>query len=149
MSNYNKVILLGNLVADPDIAELPSGSRVANFRMAVNDRYRGRDGEMVEHTVFVDVKFFGGVVNVCEQYLSKGRSVLVDGNLRQDNWEDKETGAKRSKIYVFGRTLNLMPQGQGKGDTDTGGRGKTSESAGESVPDEDDFGPIDDGLDDF
>ena len=85
MSNYNKVILLGNLVADPEIAELPSGSRVANFRMAVNDRYRGRDGEMIEHTVFIDVKFFGGVVDVCEQYLGKGRSVLVDGNLRQDS----------------------------------------------------------------
>jgi single-strand DNA-binding protein len=147
MSNYNKVILLGNLVADPEIAALPSGSRVANFRMAVNDRYRGRDGEMIEHTVFIDVKFFGGVVDVCEQYLGKGRSVLVDGNLRQDSWEDKETGAKRSKIYVFGRSLNLMPDGRDRGDTEVGGRG--AESTGESLPDEDDFGPIDNGLEDF
>ncbi len=149
MSNFNKVILMGNLVADPEIADLPSGSRVANLRMAVNDRHRGRDGEMIEHTVFIDVKFFGKIVDVCEKYLSKGRSVLVDGNLRQDNWEDKGTGAKRSKIYVFGRSLSMMPGGSGRGDTDTGGSGDVPEPSDDSVPDVDDFGPIDDGFDDF
>lgn len=149
MSNYNKVILLGNLVADPEIKTLPSGTRVANFTIAVNDRYRGRDGEMVEHTAFVDVSFFGGVVEVCEKYLGKGRSVLVDGKLRQDKWDDKETGAKRSKLTVLGRTLNLMPGGRERGDTEVGGSGDTAKPDDESVPDTDDFGPIDDGFDDF
>jgi len=147
MSSYNKVIIMGNLVADPEIVDLPSGSRVANLRMAINDKYRGRDGEMVENTVFIDVKFFGKIVDVCEQYLGKGRSVLVDGNLRQDTWEDKNTGAKRSKIYVFGRGLTMMPGGRGRGDTDTGGSGAVPSDS--PVSDVDDFGPIDDGFDDF
>lgn len=146
MSNFNKVILLGNLVADPDLATLPSGANVANFRMAINDRYRGRDGEMIEQTVFIDVKFFGRTAEVVEKYLRKGSPVLVDGKLRQDNWEDKETGAKRSKIYVFGRSLTMMPGGKGRGDTDIGGISEPDDS---SVPDVDDFGPIDDGFDDF
>jgi single-strand DNA-binding protein len=117
--------------------------------MAINDKYRGRDGEMVENTVFIDVKFFGKIVDVCEKYLSKGGAVLVDGNLRQDTWNDKETGAKRSKIYVLGRTLSMMPGGRGRGDTEVGGSGDTAKPDDESVPDVDDFGPIDDGFDDF
>jgi single-strand DNA-binding protein len=112
MANYNKVILMGNLVADPDIKTLPSGTLTARFRLAVNDRYRTADGELKEETLFMDIDAFGRQAEVAQEYLGKGRAVFVEGRLRQSNWET-EDGQKRSAIRVSCRRFIMMGRAGG------------------------------------
>jgi single-strand DNA-binding protein len=125
MTSYNKVILMGNLVADPDIKTLPSGTLTARFRLAVNDRYRTADGELKEETLFIDVDAFGRQAEVAQEYLAKGRAVFVEGRLRQSSWETDD-GQKRSAIRVSCRRFIMMPRTGGPppeeapGDTETG-----------------------------
>lgn len=125
MTSYNKVILMGNLVADPDVKTLPSGTLTARFRLAVNDRYRTADGELKEETLFIDVDAFGRQAEVAQEYLAKGRPVFVEGRLRQSSWETDD-GQKRSAIRVSCRRFIMMartgglPPETAAGDTETG-----------------------------
>jgi single-strand DNA-binding protein len=100
MTSFNKVILMGNLTRDPEIKQAPSGNSVADFRLAVSERYRDKQtGEAKEVTCYVDVVAWGRQAEVCRQYLVKGRSVLVEGRLQYDEWKTKE-GESRSKLRV-------------------------------------------------
>jgi len=112
MASYNKVILMGNLVADPEVKTLPSGTLTARFRVAVNDRYRGADGELKEDSLFIDVDVYGRNAEVAKEYLEKGRPVFVEGKLRQSRWET-EDGQKRSAIRVFCRRFIMIPKAGG------------------------------------
>ena len=99
MANYNKVILAGNLTRDPQMSILPSQTPVTEFGMAINRRWKGQDGQQREETCFVDCQCYGRQAEILNQYMSKGRPILVEGRLRFSSWEDK-TGQKRSKLRV-------------------------------------------------
>ena len=110
MANYNKVILVGNLTRDPELKEASNGTSIAKLGMAVNRRWRSKEGEEREETTFVDVDAFGRQAEIIGQHLKKGRAVMVEGRLRLDQWEDKQSGKTRSKLGVVLEHFQFMDQ---------------------------------------
>ncbi len=106
MVRFNKVIVGGNLVRDPEIRFLPSGLSVTNFTVAVNHSYR-QENELKEEVSYFDVVVFGKQGESCAEYLSKGRAVLVEGRLRQRRWESEE-GQRRSKIEIVAQQVQFL-----------------------------------------
>lgn len=90
--SINKVIIAGRLGADPDVRRFDNGGMVANFRIAVDNRFRDRSGELKEQTYWLDVAVIGSGAEFVEKYIGKGRMVLIDGSLRVREWTDKEGG---------------------------------------------------------
>lgn len=100
MASFNKVILMGNLTRDPELRQTQSGTSVCRFSIAVNRSYNGQDGNLREETCFIEVDSFGRTAENIGKYFSKGKPILLEGRLRQDTWDDKETGKSRSKLVV-------------------------------------------------
>lgn len=98
--DYNKVILVGRLTRDPETRNTPSGKVITGASLALNRSWKGEDGQKKEEVSFVDTTSFGRTAEFISKYFRKGESILVEGRLRQDTWEDKTTGQKRSKIVV-------------------------------------------------
>ncbi len=98
--SVNKVFLMGNLTRDIELKHTPSDQSVATIGIAVNRVYKTRDGENREETTFVDCEAWGRTAEVMSQYLRKGRPVFIEGRLKLDQWDDRETGKKRSKLKV-------------------------------------------------
>lgn len=116
MSSYNKVILLGNLTRDPEVRYTPSGSAVADLGLAINSSYTPKGGgEKREETTFVDVTLWGRTAEIAGEYLKKGRPVHIEGRLALDQWDDKQTGQKRTKLKVIGEGLQLIGGREGGG----------------------------------
>jgi len=101
MPNLNKVMLMGNLTRDPELKYMPSNTAVVDFTLAVNRRWRSQEGEDREETAFIDCTAFARRAEVINQYLKKGRPLFVEGRLRQEKWQDKDTGGNRSKLSVL------------------------------------------------
>ncbi len=120
MASFNKVILVGNLTRDPELRYTPKGVAIAKIGIAVNRRWTSESGEQRDETTFVDVDAFGKQAETIGQYLKKGRPILIEGRLRLDQWDDKQTGQKRSKLGVVMENFQFL---------DSGGR-----SEGGSVP---------------
>ena len=95
---YNKVILMGNLTRDPELRQAGSTS-VANIGLAVNRKWKDRDGKQQEEVTFIDCEAWGRTAEVMTQYLEKGREIFIEGRLKLDTWQDKD-GGKRSKLKV-------------------------------------------------
>ena len=119
MTSFNKVILMGNLTRDPEVRFTPSGTPVANFRIAVNHRYK-QGAEMKDDVCYIDIVVFGKQAESCGQYINKGDSVLIDGRLQQRRWET-EDGQKRSKVEVVAQSVNFMPKRASSGQGATHG----------------------------
>ena len=100
LPELNKVFLAGRLTSDPELRYLPSNMAVAKLRMAVDRRYRTKDGEQRNETLFINVTAWGKTAEYCQNNLGKGRPIMVEGSLRSNDWEDKETGQKRTSIEV-------------------------------------------------
>ncbi|MGO9204314.1 MAG: single-stranded DNA-binding protein [Limisphaerales bacterium] len=100
MANFNKVILAGNLTRDPELRYTPKGTAIVRFGLAINRTWKSETGEMKEEVTFVDVDAFGRQAEVIGQYMKKGRPFLVEGRLKLDQWEDKNTHQKQSKLRV-------------------------------------------------
>ncbi len=131
MASFNKVILVGNLTRDPEVRYTTGGTAVAEIGLAVNRSWTDRgSNERKEETTFIDVTLWGRTAEVAGEYLSKGRPVLIEGRLQLDQWEDRETGQKRSKLKVVGETLQLMG---GKSDGPSGG-GEAKPQVNTSTP---------------
>lgn len=97
----NKVTLVGNLGQDPDTRYIPDGTAVCSFTMAATDTYKDKTtGEQKEVTEWVTVEAWGKLAEVCSEYLSKGKQIYVEGQLKTDSWEDKETGQKKYRTKV-------------------------------------------------
>jgi single-strand DNA-binding protein len=124
--NVNKVFLMGNLTRDVELKYTPSDQPVANIGIAVSRRYRTRDGEDREETTFVDCEAWGRTAEVMNQYLSKGRPVFVEGRLKLDQWEDRETGKARSKLRVVIENFQFVDSPGGKSGTRPQPAGATS-----------------------
>lgn len=109
MANLNKVMIIGNLTADPEVRTTPRGTSLTELRLAVNRVASGpNEGERREETTFLDVTCWGRTGEVAAQYLSKGRPVFIEGRLQMDTWEDKQTGQKRSRIRIIAENLQLL-----------------------------------------
>jgi single-strand DNA-binding protein len=100
MASFNKVILAGNLTRDPELRYTPKGSAVVKFTLAINYNYKTEAGENKEEVSFVDVEAWSRRAEVIAQYMRKGRPLLIEGRLKQDTWEDKNTHQKQSKLKV-------------------------------------------------
>lgn len=96
----NLVIIKGNITRDPELRYLQNGTAIASISVAVNRKWKGQDGELKEEVTFVDVDAWGRQAETVAQYFGKGSPIIVSGRLKQDTWEDKQTGQKRSKMKV-------------------------------------------------
>ena len=112
MASFNRVILVGNLTRDPELRYIPSGTAVAEIGLAVNDRVK-RNEQWVDETTFVDVTMWGRTAEVANEYLSKGSPVLIEGRLKYDTWEDKQTNQKKSKLGVVLESFQFLDSGRG------------------------------------
>lgn len=109
---FNKTILLGRLVSDPELRSTPQGKQVAGFTIAV-DRMQNSEKAGEATTDFFDVTAWEKLGELVAQYTSKGSKVLVEGRLRQDTWDDKETGKKRSKVVIVANDVTFLDSAQG------------------------------------
>ena len=128
--SLNKVFLMGNLTRDVELKYTPSNQPVADLGVATNRRYRTRDGEDRKETTFVDCEAWGRTAEVMSQYLSKGSPVFIEGRLKLDQWDDRETGKKRSKLLVVIETFQFVDS---KGSGGGGGGGGQPAPAGAAV----------------
>ena len=115
MASFNKVILLGNLTRDPELKYTPKGTAVAQIGLAVNRVYSNEQGEKVEEVTFVDVDLFGRTAEIANEYLRKGRPVLIEGRLKLDTWEDKNTKQKVSKLKVVLESFSFIDSNRADG----------------------------------
>ena len=117
MASFNKVILAGNLTRDPELRYTPKGTAVARITLAVNRTFSSSEGgEKKEEVSFVDVDIWGRQAEVIAQYMKKGRPLLVEGRLKQDTWEDKNTKQKQSKLKVVLESFSFIDSGNRGGD---------------------------------
>ncbi len=108
MASFNKVILVGNLTRDPELRYTPKGTAIAKIGLAVNRNWTSESGERKEEVTFVDVDVFGRTAENVGQYMRKGSPILIEGRLRLDQWDDKQTGQKRSKLGVVAETVQFL-----------------------------------------
>jgi single-strand DNA-binding protein len=134
MASVNKVILVGNLGADPEVRYLPSGDAVANIRLATTDRYKDKaSGEMKEATEWHRVAFFGRLAEIVSEYLKKGSSVYLEGRIRTRKWQAQD-GTERYSTEIVAEQMQMLGGrgGASMGGGDEGGysRGESSERSG-------------------
>src|SRR5437763_7409830 len=108
MASFNRVILAGNLTRDPELRYTPKGTAVAKIGMAMNRTWKSESGETKEEVTFVDVEAWGRQAEVIAQYMKKGRPFLVEGRLKLDQWEDKNTHQKQSKLKVVLESFSFV-----------------------------------------
>ena len=119
MASFNKVILAGNLTRDPELRYTPKGTAIARLGIACNRKWKTETGELKEEVTFVDVDAFGKQAETIGQYLKKGRPILIEGRLKLDQWEDKQSGQKKSKLGVVLESFQFLDSGnRGEGNSD-------------------------------
>ena len=127
-ASLNKVFLMGNLTRDPEVKYTPKGTAVGDLAIAINDSYKAQDGTIKETVTYVDIEVWGRTAENCKQYLSKGRPIFVEGQLKLDQWEQE--GQKRSKLKVRAdRVQFLGGGGPGGGGSRSGGDERSSGSS--------------------
>ena len=114
----NKVILVGRLGKDPEMRSTPSGQNVAKFTVATDERYTDKSGEKQERTEWHNIVAWGKLAEICGQYLRKGKLVYIEGSIRTDSWDDKESGQKRYRTEIVANTMKMLDR---RGDEGSGG----------------------------
>lgn len=114
MASFNKVILMGNLTRDPEVKYLQSGSAVCQIGLAVNRTWFDKaSNSKKEEVTFIEVTLWGRTAEVCGEYSHKGSNVLIEGRLKLDQWDDRESGQKRSKLHVVCESYTMIGSRQG------------------------------------
>jgi single-strand DNA-binding protein len=116
MSTVNKVILIGNLTRDPELRYTPKGTAVCEIGLALNRTWKDDNGQTQEEVTFVDITVFGPQGDAAGKHLTKGRQVYIEGRLKLDTWQDKQSGQNRSKLKVVGEQVTFLgnkPDSQG------------------------------------
>jgi single-strand DNA-binding protein len=108
MANYNKVILIGNLTRDPELRYTPKGTAIARIGLAINRYWRDANGDQKEEVTFVDVDAFGKQAETLGSYMKKGRPLMIEGRLKLDTWDDKQTNQKRHRLGVVLESFQFM-----------------------------------------
>jgi single-strand DNA-binding protein len=127
--NYNKVTVAGTLTRDPEIKYTPKGLAIAEIGMAINHVYHTDAGEKREEVTFVDITCFGKTAEVIGKHSKKGHCILIDGHLRLESWDDKQSGQKRSKLKIIGDHMSFVSRparDKGEGEGEEPGEGKPS-----------------------
>ena len=141
----NKVILVGRLGKDPEIRSTPGGTTVAKFTIATDEKFTDRNGEKQERTEWHNIVAWSKLAEICGQYLRKGKLVYIEGSLRTDSWDDKETGVKKYRTEIVANTMKMLDR---RGDAEEGGSyagagaRKSSAPAGASQMDDDEDVPF-------
>lgn len=115
MANLNKVMLMGNITRDIELRTLQSGQAIAQIGLAINRNWQDKDGQKKEEVTWVDCEAWGKTAEVMHRYLGKGRPVYIEGRLKLDQWDDKESGQKRSKMKVVVEAFQFIdskPEGE-------------------------------------
>ncbi len=140
----NKVILVGRLGKDPEIKSTAGGQTVAKFSMATDERFTDKNGEKQERTEWHNIVCWARLAEICGQYLRKGMLVYIEGSIRTDSWEDKETGQKRNRTEIVANTMKMLERKRDGGEEggSYGGGGYASRKpatagAGAGAPPED------------
>ena len=121
MPNLNKVMLMGNLTRDPEIKYTPKGTAIANFGIAINRVFTPEGGEKREEVTFIDLEAWGRTAEVIGEYFKKGRPIFIEGRLKLDQWDDKTTGKKMSKLRVVVDSFEFLGSREGGGGGEGGG----------------------------
>lgn len=111
MTVLNRVLLVGNLTRDPELRKTPKGTAVCQIGLALNESWKDAAGNTHEEVTFVDVDSFGRQAEVIAKHFRKGRLILVEGRMKLDTWEDRQTREKRSKLKVVLDSFQFMPDG--------------------------------------
>jgi single-strand DNA-binding protein len=148
MASFNRVILVGNMTRDPEMRYTPKGTAVVQLGIAVNRQWKTDSGEAKEEVTFVDVDAFGRQAEVIAQYLKKGSPILIEGRLKLDTWDDKQTNQKRSKLKVVLEAFQFLGGGRGEGgQTGAPAAARRPAPAGDSAPVPEPEGPpVDDDV---
>jgi single-strand DNA-binding protein len=133
MAYLNKVFLIGNLTRDPELRVTPKGTAICQFGIAVNRQFKDESGATRDETTFVDIEAWGKQGELVSKYLSKGSLAMVEGRLKFDQWEDKTSGQKRSKLKVVLDNVQFLSSRGGAGGGAPGGPGGDPE-AGQGAP---------------
>ncbi|HKY01464.1 MAG TPA: single-stranded DNA-binding protein [Burkholderiales bacterium] len=150
MASVNKVILVGNLGADPETRYMPSGDAIANIRIATTDKWKDKQsGDMKEATEWHRVSFFGRLAEIVGQYCKKGSQIYIEGRIRTRKYQDKETGQDRYSTEIVAESMQLLGSRQGQGDAPpqnfSGGGGESRAPAAKKTP-AGGFGDMDDDI---
>jgi single-strand DNA-binding protein len=137
----NKVILVGRLGKDPEIRSTPQGTSVVRFTVATDERFTDRAGEKQERTEWHNITAWGKLAEICGQYLKKGKLVYIEGSIRTDSWDDKESGQKKYRTEIVARDMKMLDrrgdEGGGSGGGYGGGYSQQSRGGGKSSPSHD------------
>lgn len=128
----NKVILIGRLGRDPEIRYTSSGSAVANFSVATDESFKGRNGEMQQHTEWHNIVAWNKLAEICGEYLTKGKLVYIEGNIRSRQWEDR-SGNKRTNYEIIARTMQMLGS-RAEGERAAAGAARPASPAAEEQP---------------
>ena len=123
MANLNKVMLIGNLTRDPELRVTPKGTAICTFSLAVNRKFKDESGGEREEVTYVDIEAWGKSGENISKYCTKGRPLFVEGRLRLDQWEDKNTKEKRSRMKVVCENFQFLGSGRAEGGAPGGGEG--------------------------
>ena len=132
MASFNQVILVGNLTRDPELRVTPKGTAICQFGLAVNRQFKDESGQTRDETTFVDIEAWGKQGELVAKYLTKGSPALVQGRLKLDQWEDKQTQQKRSKLKVVLENVQFLSSRGAAGGG--GGQGGGEESYDQTAP---------------
>ena len=133
MANANKVILIGRITQDIEVRYTPKGTAVTSLNLAINRIRKGENDERIEETTFVEVTLWGRNAELAGQYLGKGREVYIEGRLDLQQWDDKTTGQKRSKLRVVGENMQFIG-GQGGGEKATNSKADENRNSPKEAP---------------
>ncbi len=125
MANLNKVMLIGNLTRDPELRVTPKGTAICTFSIAVNRKFKDDSGGEREEVTYVDIEAWGKSGENISKYCTKGRPLFVEGRLRLDQWEDKNTKEKRSRMKVVLENFQFLGGGRGEGGAGEGGEARS------------------------
>lgn len=135
--SVNKVILLGNVGKDPDMRQTGGGTLVASFSLATTDRRKDQAGQWQDDTTWHNLTAFGRTAEIVRDYVAKGSKLYVEGRIKQESWEDKQSGEKKYRTVIIVNDLSLL---SGKGE------GRKSSPASDQRDTQYDPGDIDDSI---
>ena len=141
MASLNKVMLIGNLGKDPEVRFTASGQAVASFSLATSEKFKGKTGEWEERTEWHNITLWGKLAEIAGEYLSKGKTIYVEGRLQTRKWQDKSGNDRYTTDIVGDKMQMLSPKGERSGG-DTSSAPKSSASSHEEPPFQDDDIPF-------
>ena len=145
--SVNKVMLIGRLGRDPEVKSTPSGTTLAKFSIATDEKFTDREGQRQERTEWHNIVVWGKLADICGQYLRKGKLVFIEGSLRTDSWEDKESGKKMYRTEIVASEMRMLGARGDDERSESGGGGYSSSAPRAAVKEQGSYeAPEDDDI---